>query len=253
MKLYLDLIIGSVLIVYYVIVNILSNRTISFSRVIGIIGIIFVAYHFFKIRFKDNKYFKKANRILLRLIFIGIVFLLVLEVMIVSYPKKNEDNAEYMIILGAGLNNGGQLSLTLKDRLDAALKCINQYNNDSFIVVSGGKGTDENISEAEAMKRYLIQSGVAEDKIIKEDKSRNTYENFKFSRKKIEEYSDKSIDKVNIKVITTDFHSLRSSLLAKRNGYENIKVYSSKTISYLVPAFYIREALAIVKSFIFDR
>lgn len=120
-------------------------------------------------------------------------------------------------------------------------------------MVSGGKGEDEDMSEAEAMERYLLEKGVSKDRIIKENKSRNTYENFKFSKEKIEEHSNKELKDVSVKIVTTDFHAFRSSMLAKRNGYENIEVYSSNTVNYLVPVFYTREAVALVKSYIFDR
>ena len=87
------------------------------------------------------------------------------------------------------------------------------------------------MSEAEAMEGYLLENGVSKDRIIKEDKSRNTSENFKFSKEKIQEHSNKDLKDVSVKIITTDFHAFRSSMLAKRNGYENIEVYSSKLLS----------------------
>ncbi len=74
----------------------------------------------------------------------------------------------------------------------------------------------------------------------------------KFSKEKIEEHSNKHLEDLSIKVVTTDFHALRSNLLAKKNGYENVNFYTNNTVSYLIPVFYSREALALVKSFLFD-
>ena len=102
------------------------------------------------------------------------------------------------------------------------------------------------------MKKYLLDRGVDEKKVIIEDKSRNTDENFKFSKVKIEENSGRPLDKLNIEIVTSDFHALRSSILAKKNGYVNYSNYSSHTVWYLIPITYTREAFAIVKSIIFD-
>ena len=56
-----------------------------------------------------------------------------------------------------------------------------------------------------------------------------------------------------MKFITTDFHAFRSNMLSKRNGYKDTKAYTTNTVSYLIPVYYSREALAVVKSFIFDK
>ncbi|MDS0528511.1 YdcF family protein [Clostridium sp. SHJSY1] len=249
---FIDIILGIILVAYYFIINLISSRKIAASGSILAIGIILIIYHFVKNIFNDNQYYIKGMKIAKIFICVGLVFFIVLEGMIIFYPKKDTSNTDYIVVLGAGLNNGGQLSLTLKDRLDSALKCVNDYGNNGYIVVSGGQGPDEDLSEAEAMTRYLVEQGVSEEKIIKEDKSRNTNQNFKFSKDKIEEHSGKNIEDVSVKVVTTDFHALRSNLLAEKNGYKNINVYTNNSVPYLIPIFYSREALAIVKSFLFD-
>ncbi|MGL4109847.1 YdcF family protein [Clostridium sp. LP20] len=253
MKRLIDLIIGVFFIGYFIVINLLSSRKIAFSGAIAIAGVILILYHFLKKKFEDNRSFIKANKLIRILVCIGLVGFLAVEAVIIGYPKKSEVNTDYILVLGAGLNNGNELSLTLKDRLDAALKCINEYGNDGYIVLSGGKGSDERISESEAMKRYLLEQGLPSEKIITEDKSTNTYENFKYSKDKIEEHSKKPIGESSVKVVTTDFHGFRSSILANRNGYEDVKLYTSNTVSYLIPVFYAREALALVKSVLFDR
>ena len=78
---------------------------------------------------------------------------------------------------------------------------------------------DEDLPESDAMSKYLQDRGVNKERIIIEDESRDTNQNFKFSKEKIEEHSHKSLDEINVKIITTDFHAFRSSILAKRNGY----------------------------------
>ena len=163
--------------------------------------------------------------------------------------KKKHD---YILVLGAGLSNGTTPSLILQDRLDATIKYI-EGNDTGYIVLSGGQGVDEDLPESHAMSKYLQDRGVSRERIIIEDESRDTNQNFKFSKKKIEEHSNKSLDEVNVKIITTDFHAFRSSILAKRNGYVNFDNYSSSTVWYFIPVTYTREAFAIVKSVLFDK
>lgn len=249
---FIDIILGGMLILYCIIMNSLSSTTIAFSKVLILIGIILIGYHFIKDKIKEVKHFDKVFKVIKIIIACGFVLFIIVEAFIISYPKKSEANTDYIIVLGAGLTNGNQVSLTLKDRLDAVLTCINEYGNDGYIVVSGGRGEDEDISEAEAMKTYLVEQGISEDKILMEDKSVNTLENLKFSREIIEKQGNKDICELKIKIVTTDFHALRSSILAKKNGYSEVEVYTSNTISYLIPVFYLRESLAVVKNTIFD-
>lgn len=253
MKKNLDIVLGGILTGYSILVNLLSLRKIAFSEVFFISGILLIIYHFIKKKIYNNEKLKLLDKAIKTLICIGLVVFFIIESIIICYPKKSIESTDYIIVLGAGLNNRNELSQTLRDRLNTALYCLNEYNNDSYIVVSGGQGEDEDMSEAEEMERYLLQKGVSKDRIIKENKSRNTFENFKFSKEKIEEHSNKELKDVSVKIVTTDFHAFRSKMLAKRNGYENIEVYSSNTVNYLVPVFYTREAVALVKSYFFDR
>ena len=253
MKKNLDIALGGILMGYSILVNLLSFRKIAFSEVFFISGILLIIYHFIKKIIYNNEKLKLLDKVIKTFICIGLVVFFIIEGIIICYPKKSIERTDYIIVLGAGLNNRNELSQTLRDRLNTALYCLNEYNKDSYIVVSGGQGEDEDMSEAEAMEGYLLEKGVSKDKIIKENKSRNTFENFKFSKGKIAEHSNKELKDVSVKIVTTDFHAFRSSMLAKRNAYENIEVYSSNTVNYLVPVFYTREAVALVKSYIFDR
>ncbi len=245
-----DLILGALLIIYIIFLSALSGTKFAFSEGIILIAVLLIIYHFIKDKLNKKKSLFKVLKIIVSL---GLIFIVILEGFIITFPKKNTNNSEYILVLGAGLKNKTEPSLVLTGRLNAALKNINDYGNTSYIVVSGGQGNDEKISEAEAMKNYLVNHGVEESRIIMENKSTNTNENFKFSKEKIEEHSKKSINEVNVKIITTDFHSLRSSILAKNAGYENITIYSSRTKWYMAPVLYLREAFALVKSIIFDR
>ena len=71
-------------------------------------------------------------------------------------------------------------SLTLKGRLDAAYEYLYEHK-DTVAIVSGGQGWDEETSEASVMKKYLVDKGIEEHRILMEEKAVNTDENIKFS------------------------------------------------------------------------
>ena len=117
--------------------------------------------------------------------FIGLASFVIIEALILqSAISKHRDKTDYLMILGAGLR-GEVPSTALYQRLDASLEYI-ELNPNVKIVVSGGRGPGETITEAEAMKRFLIKHGVAKELIIKEEKSTSTLENMKFTTEILE-------------------------------------------------------------------
>ncbi|MBW6410677.1 YdcF family protein [Clostridium weizhouense] len=247
-----DLILGIILVIYILAINLLSSTKIAFSIPIVFVGLALIVFHCTKKRLRQIKVYKKIVEFFKVMICIGLIGFIGIEAIIIAYPKNKKENSDYILILGAGLTNGKTPNLILQGRLNAALKCIDEYDNTGYIVVSGGKGDDEHISEAVAMSTYLIDKGIPKERIIIEDQSRNTNENFKYSKEKIEEHSGKFLDQVSVKIVTTDFHAFRSSILAKKNGYENFGNYSSNTVWHLIPVMYTREAFGVVKSILFD-
>lgn len=138
---------------------------------------------------------------------------------IIAAKHKPAYNKDYMIILGCGIRDDGTPTPLLKGRIDKAIEFSRQQyamtgHAPSFIT-SGGQGPDEVISESECMKRYLMQQGVPESRIIKEDRSADTFENMKYSREKLEE-AGKSIPDTKVGFSTTNYHVFRSGLYAKR-------------------------------------
>lgn len=154
-----------------------------------------------------------------------------------SYDK------DFVIILGSKINLDGSLSPLLKGRVDKAIDFgKNQYketNKKIIYVPSGGKGIDEVMSEAKAMKNYLIQNGIDEDSIIIENKSVNTSENMKFSKEKIDKIKKDS----KIIFSTTNYHVFRSGVIANKLGI-NCEGMGSKTKWYFHTNALIREFVA---------
>lgn len=126
---------------------------------------------------------------------------------------------KYIIVLGAGLLNGNEVSHLLGSRIDRAIEEYNRQNkkaNHSMkIIMSGGQGEDETCSEAFAMKEYAMQKGIPESDILLEDKSKNTYENMLFSKALIES-KEEDIKKCRILFSTSNYHVFRAGLYAKK-------------------------------------
>lgn len=155
-----------------------------------------------------------------------------------SIPKK----IDAVIVLGAGLK-GEKPSLLLRNRLDTALKIAEKTK--AVIVVSGGQGKNEEIPEAEAMVRYLVMKRFPCSRILKEDKSVSTYENFLFSRKILETVFPNGFTTV---FVTSDFHLFRARIAARYAGFE-MRGIPAPSAWYMFLNFYLRETLAITRYF----
>ncbi len=121
------------------------------------------------------------------------------------------------------------------------MRCFRQAKKKATFVVSGGQGKDEIVSEAFAMKQYLLQQGIPKEQIMLEDQSKNTYENMKFSKELIE-LQQKSYTCL---FVTSNFHVLRAAILAKKVGLDAQGV-GGKTALFYLPTAFIREYLAII-------
>ncbi len=158
---------------------------------------------------------------------------------------KKEDA---VIVLGAAVH-GERPSRVLADRLDAAIEYYEQ-NKNAVIVVTGGKGMQENITEAAAMEKYLVHRGIPKEKIIKEDKATNTYENFVYSKKILDEYFGSEYTAV---YITNEYHIFRAGEIAKTAGFENITHKHSTTRWHSLIPGTLRECLGVMKYWVFNK
>ncbi|MBQ3600054.1 MAG: YdcF family protein [Lachnospiraceae bacterium] len=150
----------------------------------------------------------------------------------------NSQKVDYVIVLGAQVR-GKTVSLALKHRLDATVSYLSEYP-DTMVIVSGGQGAGEDISEAEAMYQYLIDNGVEPGRIIKEDKSTNTRENLLFSKIYVGQEQ-------SVLIVSNSFHVYRAVNIAKKLGYENINSLPAKTDKIMCVHYYAREILAVLK------
>jgi len=204
----------------------------------------YLSRHFLK-----DHFLRVRQLVYLSILMVLASFILIESLLLYNTKDPVPSQVGYLIILGAGLN-GDKLSWTLWERVDKGLRIL-QDNKDMKVVVSGGKGPGEWITEAEAMERYLVEQGIAKERIIKEEQSTSTMENFRYSRELLGQQTSYEPSEP-VLVITNDFHMFRSKFLARRNGLNPVGV-SSPTPWYLRPNAYLREYFAVVKSFVFDR
>ena len=157
---------------------------------------------------------------------------------------------EVMIVLGCKVEAWGP-SVLLQDRLDEALDYWEDHP-DILIVTSGGQGPNEPAAEARAMADYLIANGVPEEQILLEDRSHNTDQNLRYSRELLLEHGCDPAD--GAVVVSNGFHLARVRLLAERNGYGEVSTLAAPS-SHLPSLLwmYVREPMALVKSFLLDR
>ena len=159
-------------------------------------------------------------------------------------PKFNKD---FIIINGCQIRKDGTLTPLLQGRVDRAIWFAKmqkeRVGRPIVFVPSGGKGTDEMLSEAEAMKRYLISQGIEEKDILAETKSTTTEENFKYSHELIRKYHGS--DFFNLAFSTTNYHVFRSGMLAHELGIR-IEGIGSKTKRYYWINAFVREYIATI-------
>ena len=151
--------------------------------------------------------------------------------------KKNFD---FVIIHGSGLIDGDKVSKLLGDRIDKAIEVYKKNETRPKIIPSGGKGSDETISEAEAMKRYLVEKGIPETDIIIEDKSATTLENLINSKKIIDGYEGEK----KVALVSSNYHVYRALRHCRKIGFKCSGI-GAHTAFYYWPCALLREYIAV--------
>ena len=187
-------------------------------------------------------------------------------------PRRRQ--YDYIIIHGAGLD-GLRPTPLLAGRIDKALELWKKQHQHGKFVVSGGQGADEVVSEAQAMRDYLLDKGVSADAILMEDKSTTTWENLRYSLAIINADRATGVDATSsaavassgdvtttasdvsetaasrddftTAVVTSDFHVFRCAEYAHNLGIKADGI-GSHTKGWYWPTAFIREFIAITKA-----
>ncbi len=132
-----------------------------------------------------------------------LVFLTVEALIFTGMFHHPSENLDYLVVLGAQVN-GTKLSNSLRLRVERAGEYLEE-NPETKAVLSGGKGTGEDITEAEAMYRYMEKKGISPERLLKEEHSTNTSENLKFSLEIIDKKEDNRGKEASIGVVYQQF------------------------------------------------
>lgn len=160
-------------------------------------------------------------------------------------PEELGDDA-VILVYGAGLQ-GERPGKALQKRLNTALE-LYEGSEGATIIVSGGQGDNEVRPEAEAMKEYLCEKGVPQDKIIEESKSRNTIQNINYSFEIIKEAG---LEGHTVVSVSNAFHIPRIILLCEKLGYESYPALAPDPDSRFIFATLVREYMSYVKLILF--
>lgn len=237
------LIIGAVLCFIYFI-GLLASA-VSFAWIWLLFGCLFGAGAFGKWFFKNHSIplplplWLKVGAMVT--VILGSLIFIIVEGLIISHMFHNTDiDLDYIIILGAQVKDG-EISPILEKRLDRAVVYLEEHE-ETMVIVAGGTGPKEVVSEARAMYWYLIGEGIAPSRITKEEKSTNTVENITFSAAIINDYSS------SVGIVTSNFHIYRAEQIARNIGFNKVYGLSAESGMGLTPHYLIREFFAVLKA-----
>jgi uncharacterized SAM-binding protein YcdF (DUF218 family) len=228
-------------LLYYILIIIYSGIDTAFSgfwSASGIIGLLFCILLKYMIIHKLEAE-GGFHFLILMVVVIGLSMFTYIECALILHAyRRAEQGMDYIIVLGAQLR-GTSLSKTLQKRLDTAAAYM-KNNPNTIAIVSGGSKKKEYLTEAEAMRQYLLKNGIHQNRIMKEDKSKNTFENILYS---------KSLLKANssVAIVTNGFHIYRSTHIAKKQGLKNVQGLAAPTDRLLAVNYYVREAVGVLK------
>lgn len=159
-------------------------------------------------------------------------------------PRKTA--YDYIIVHGAGLMPDGTPTPLLAGRADKAAELWRSQDERPLIVASGGKGSDELQSEAQAISSYLQTThGVPAQSILLEDQSTTTQENLIQSKQLLDAHDGGAPYRCCL--VTSDYHVFRAVELARSCGLAADGV-GSRTAPYYFPTAFIREYVAITRA-----
>lgn len=156
----------------------------------------------------------------------------------------NAEKSEYAIVLGASIHENGQPSRILRSRLQAAMEFM-ERNPDAVVILSGGKGPDEPMTESQSMYNTMVEMGADPQRLLQEDKSVNTRENLLNS---VEIMEARGGTEMPITLITSEFHQRRADYIASTLDIDTCPVSARTDLWFYRVNYTLREVFAFVKA-----
>ena len=207
------------------------------------IAALIVCYHLLGLLRKSHANASKALRVVLNsfLIMGLIAYAITLTPIIHASRGTEEAECQYLVVLGAKVN-GESPSFSLRDRLDKACDYLTEHP-DTIVIVSGGQGADEGISEAQCMYNELTKMGIDGNRIWMEDQSTSTRENLNFSLALIEEKTGTRPDSIGL--LSSEYHIYRACMVAEECGVTATGIPAPTRWFSLKLNYFLREVAAL--------
>ena len=191
---------------------------------------------------------KKLWRIVVALVCAGFIYFIAVEIPIIKNAHTDPDpEREYLVVLGAAVH-GDTPSLSMIHRLRGVVNYMETYP-EATVIVSGGKGPGENMTEAQCMFDWLVSQGMDSERIIMEDKATSTMENLEFSFSIIRQRGDDL--EGHVAILSSPYHLFRAKEMAKKLGVEVAGVAGQWDYPSLTVNYFIREAFGVTHLWVF--
>src|SRR5690606_12560518 len=133
------------------------------------------------------------------------------------YPRLVRDHrADWVMVLGSGLRAGREVPPLLASRIRAGMAEFTRRGA-RLLIMSGGKGEDEQVPEAEAMAGWAIDHGADPAAVRREIESRNTEQNLRYSGALVRAEPEPVGPGL---IVTSNYHVLRAAILARKVGLD---------------------------------
>ena len=229
------------------------DNVTSFTHIWSFAGICFIALGIYRLRKKHSFWssLKKSFKLIVVSLLAFILGVSLYSLVFICNPALTDMNeqADYVILLGGGIDKDGNLPLSVMNRVKKAAEYLEKHPEVSC-VVTGGTLKWLPYSEAPELKNQLVKAGIEENRILVEDKALDTIQNFEKSIKLISNNSGISVAELLDKkyvIVSNGFHLRRAERLAKRMGFTNVSGLSAKCPAYVCLHNYVREIGAYVK------
>lgn len=158
-----------------------------------------------------------------------------------------ENAADAILVLGAGVRANGTPSNMLEDRLLTALE-LYEKGVSRRILVSGDHGSSD-YDEVNVMKKYLVARGVPSEDVFMDHAGFSTYDSL--------HRANSVFGAESLVIVTQKYHAPRALMIGRHLGIECRGVYapilSSDAESYVGQSWYsFRETVARCKDFLYS-
>jgi len=169
----------------------------------------------------------------------GLLLAAALPWLMIPALSVRPDNQATAVILGCDVI-GDQPGIMLQERLEAAYAWLDSHPA-AAVVVTGGRASEANLSEADAMAEWLIQRGISSSRIYRDEEALSTSDNIRNAERIIRRNGLAP----SLAIATSDYHVFRSLRIASHYGYKAGAIVGH-TAWWLLPTYYAREIIGIV-------